>query len=269
MSRPRWAFQLGATLALVGFLAFLSLPLIAVFTDSPPAELLEALSRPSSIEALWLSLQTAGAALLITILFGTPAAYMLATRRWKPKPLITTMIELPLVLPPAAAGIALLASFGPSGLLGGLLEELGIRLVLETAGVIVALTYVSAPFYLRQAQAAFEAMNPSLMEAARTLGRGETYSFIKVAIPSSITGISAGAALALGRALGEFGATLMFAGSFPGITETTPLAIYALYGSDFPAALALSGVLIAVAFGLLLSVKIFARDDGSHGLLSR
>ncbi len=171
-----------------------------------------------------------------------------------------TAIELPLVLPPAAAGIGLLAAFGPNGLLGGALEDAGIELVLETAGVIVALTFVASPFYLRQAQAAFAAVDPKLLDAARTLGASEARAFWRVAIPCAGNGITAGLALAWGRALGEFGATLMFAGSFQGITETAPLAIFAEFSTDFPAALALSAVLVCVSAALLLSVKLLGRS---------
>ena len=126
--------------------------------------------------------------------------------------------------------------------------------------MIVALTFVAAPFYLRQAQAAFDAVDPDLLAAARTLGAGEARAFWRVAVPSAGAGISAGIALAWGRALGEFGATLMFAGSFQGITQTAPLAIFATFSTDFPAALALSAVLVAASAALLLTVKLLGRS---------
>src|SRR5262249_28937474 len=150
------------------------------------------------------------------------AAYLLATRRFRGRDLVLTVIELPLVLPPAVAGIALLAAFGPKGILGGAIDDAGIELVLETAGVVVALTFVAAPFFVRQAVAAFEAVDRSLLEAARTMGSTEGATLLKVAIPCAGQGLMAGVALAWGRALGEFGATLMFAGSFPKITQTVP-----------------------------------------------
>ena len=170
-----------------------------------------------------------------------------------------TAIELPLVLPPAVAGIGLLAAFGPKGIFGPALADAGIELALQTAGVIVALIFVAAPFYLRQAQAAFAAVDPDLTAAARTLGAGEARAFWRVAIPCAGGGISTGMALAWGRALGEFGATLMFAGSFQGITQTAPLAIFASFATDFPAALALSAVLVAISAALLLGVKLLGR----------
>ena len=194
----------------------------------------------------------------LIVVVGTPAAYFLATRRFRGRAAVITLIELPLVLPPAVAGIGLLAALGPQGLLGGWLEDAGLQLVLTTAGVIVALTFVSAPFYLRQAQAAFEALDPTWLDASRTLGASEARTFLRIAIPGAGSGIAAGLALAWGRALGEFGATLMFAGSFRGITQTVPLAIYERFSTDFTGALALSAVLVAVSAALLLAVKLLS-----------
>jgi molybdate transport system permease protein len=240
-------------------LAFLTLPIIAVFVDTSPGELVSSLGEPEARDALWLSLRTSLAAVAIIVLVGTPAAYLLATRSFRGRALVMTLIELPLVLPPAVAGIALLAAFGPKGIFGETLEDAGVQLVLQTAGVIVALTFVASPFYLRQAQAAFAAVDRSLLEAARTLGASEARAFLRVAVPCAGQGITAGLALAWGRALGEFGATLMFAGSFPGITETVPLAIFSEFSTDFTAALALSAVLVVVSAALLLSVKLLGR----------
>jgi molybdate transport system permease protein len=253
-------FTVALAVALAIGSLFLILPVIAIFADAGPAELLDSLGEPEAREALWLSLRTTLAALALIVVFGTPAAYLLATREFRGKAAVTTAIELPLVLPPAVAGIGLLAAFGPEGLLGAWLDDAGIELVLQTAGVIVALTFVAAPFYIRQAQAAFAAVDPRLFDAARTLGAGEARAFIRVGVPSAGPGISAGMALAWGRALGEFGATLMFAGSFPGITQTAPLAIFAEFSTDFTAALALSAVLVAFSAAILLSVKLLGRS---------
>jgi molybdate transport system permease protein len=176
-----------------------------------------------------------------------------------------TLIEVPLVLPPAVAGIGLLAALGPNGLLGSFIEGAGIQLVLTTAGVIVALTFVSAPFFLRQAQSAFEALDQTWLDASRTLGASEARTFLSVAIPTAGPGLISGLALAWGRALGEFGATLMFAGSFRGITQTVPLAIYQDFSTDFTGALALSAVLVAVSAALLLSVKLLGGSEWLGG----
>jgi molybdate transport system permease protein len=255
VTRPR-AFPALLAAALALALTFLTVPVVAVFANTSPEKLWSSLGDPSARDALRLSLETSLIALAIVVGVGTPAAYLLATRRFRGHALVVTLVELPLVLPPAVAGIALLAAFGPNGILGGLIEDAGVRLVLATAGVVVALVFVSAPFYLRQAQAAFAAVDPSLMEASRTLGAGEARSFLRVALPVARGGLVAGGALAWGRALGEFGATLMFAGSFRGITQTAPLAIYERFATDFTGALALSAVLVAVSAALLVSVKV-------------
>jgi molybdate transport system permease protein len=249
-------FRVGSALGLLITLGFLAVPLAALFTEASPGDLIASLGEPQATEALWLSLRTSAAAVVIIVLVGTPAAYLLALRSFGGRSLVLTLIELPLVLPPAAAGIALLAAFGPRGLLGGAIEDLGIRLVLETAGVIVALTFVSAPFYVRGAIAAFESVDRDLLDASRTLGVGEAGTFARVAVPGAATGLGAGLALAWGRALGEFGATLMFAGSLQGVTQTAPLAIFEFLSSDFTASIALSAVLVMVSAALLMAVKL-------------
>jgi molybdate transport system permease protein len=254
--RGWFAVLLTAALALV--LCFLTLPVVAIFVDTPPGELLSSLGDEGARDALRLSLVCSAVAVGVIVAVGTPAAYLLASRRFPGRAAIVTLVELPLVLPPAVAGIGLLAALGPNGVLGGLVADAGIQLVLTTAGVIVALTFVAAPFYLRQAQAAFEALDRNWLDASRTLGASEARTFLRVAIPTAGPGLASGLALAWGRALGEFGATLMFAGSFRGITQTVPLAIYERFSTDFTGALALSAVLVAVSAALLLSVKLLS-----------
>jgi molybdate transport system permease protein len=256
----RW-FPALLVLALAVALAFLTLPIVAIFVSASPGDLLDSLGDQGARDALWLSLRTTAAALAIIVLVGTPAAYLLATRSFRGKALAVTLVELPLVLPPAVAGVALLAAVGPNGLLGGTVEAAGIQLTLATAGVVVALTFVASPFYVRQAMAAFAAVDRTLLDASRTLGASEARGFLRVMIPTAMPGLVAGGALALGRALGEFGATLMFAGSFQGITQTVPLEIYNLLGTDFDGALALSAVLVAVSLAILLAVKLVPRAE--------
>jgi molybdate transport system permease protein len=251
----RW-FPAALTLALATALTFLTLPIVAIFVDSSPGELIDSLGEQGALDALWLSLRTTATALVVIVVVGTPAAYMLATRSFRGKAVLVTLVELPLVLPPAVAGIALLAAVGPKGILGGAINAAGIELSLTTAGVVVALTFVASPFYLRQAMAAFASVDRTLLDASRTLGSSEARGFARVMIPAAMPGLVAGGALALGRALGEFGATLMFAGSFQGITQTVPLAIYDRFSTDFQSALALSAVLVAVSAAILLSVKL-------------
>ena len=246
--------------ALAACLLFLTLPLLALFVDRSPAELAQALGEPGAIDALWLSLRTTAAALVVIVAVGTPAAYLVGNP--------------PLPRPGAGdharsscrsccrrrwPGIALLAALGPAGLAGGALEAAGIELSLATAGVVVALVFVASPFYLRQAIAAFGAVDPTLLDASRTLGATPARTFARVAVPTAMPGLVAGGALATGRALGEFGATLMFAGSFQGITQTVPLAIYDRFATDFTAALALSAVLVAVSAAILLGGQARAR----------
>jgi molybdate transport system permease protein len=252
----RALFAVGAGLALAIGLAFLTLPVVAIFVDVPPGDLVDSLGDPAALDALRLSLETSAIALALIVAVGTPAAWLLATRRWPGRSLLITLVELPLVVPPAVAGIGLLAALGPDGMLGGALDEAGIRLAFETAGVVVALTFVASPFYVRQAIAGFEALDPALLDASRTLGASEARTFARVAVPVARGALGAGAALAWGRALGEFGATLMFAGSFRGVTQTAPLAIYERFATDFTGALALAAVLVALSAAILLAVKV-------------
>jgi molybdate transport system permease protein len=252
-------------LALALALTFLTLPVVAIFVDRSPGDLLDSLGEQGALDALWLSLRTTAMALAIILLVGTPAAYLLATRSFPGKSIVVTLVELPLVLPPAVAGIALLAAVGPSGILGGAVAAAGVELTLATAGVVVALTFVASPFYVRQAMAAFAAVDRTLLDASRTLGASEARGFLRVMIPVAMPGLVAGAALALGRALGEFGATLMFAGSFEGITQTVPLAIYDRFSTEFESALALSAVLVAVSAAILLSVKLVQGSEAFGG----
>jgi len=252
VSARRWfPALLGAALALA--LAFLALPVVAIFLDVGPGALVRSLGDAGARDALRLSLELTLLALLGIVAVGTPVAYLLATRAFRGRALLTTALELPLVLPPAVAGIGLLAAYA---------KLFGLQPVGARWAVVVALAFVAAPFYLRQAQAAFAAIDPGLLEASRTLGASEARGFARVAIPLAAPGLVTGAALAWGRALGEFGATLIFAGSLRGITQTAPLAIFERFGQDFTGALALSAVLVCASAGLLLGVKLLGARSG-------
>jgi molybdate transport system permease protein len=266
--RLRTGFGLLAVIAAAAAVAFLILPVVAIFADVSPSQLIDALGEQSAREALWLSLRTTLIAIAIVVAIGTPAAYLLALRRFRGRALVLTAIELPLVMPPAVAGISLLAAFGPRGILGGAVEGAGLELVFQTAGVVVALVFVSAPFFLRQAIAAFGALDPRLLEAARTLGAGPFRTFATVAVPTARPGLAAGLALAWGRALGEFGATLLFAGSLQGVTQTAPLAIFSEFSraGGFVSALALSAVLILASAALLIGIKLIGGDRAVEGV---
>ena len=240
-------------------LAFLLLPVIAIFLRVPPGDLIAALGTDAALDAIRVTLETNAISMVLIIAFGTPTAYWVATRSSRSRDLVVTLIELPLVLPPAVAGIGLLAAFGNLGLLGGTMGFLGIDIAFTKIAVVLAVTFVASPFYLRTAVSAFEAIEPTFPDAARTLGAGPAKVFVRVALPLAAGGLGAGAALAFARGIGEFGATIMFAGSLQGVTQTLSLAIYEQFDLDFDVALAISAVLVAVSAGLLLIVKLFSR----------
>ncbi|HKC22283.1 MAG TPA: ABC transporter permease [Gaiellaceae bacterium] len=237
-------------------LLFLALPVIAIFAHTTPAHLVDQLSNPVVRDAFVVSLKTSVIAQALIVLFGTPTAYLLATRRFPGHAVAVTLVELPLVLPPAVAGIALLAAFGRLGLLGSTLDALGITLPFTQTAVTIAVAYVASPLYVRQAIAAFEATDPNLTAASRTLGAGPTRTFFRVVLPLAQGGLIAGLALSFARGLGEFGATIMFAGSLQRVTQTLPLAIYAEFDQNFDATLAMSGVLVLISVALLLGLRI-------------
>lgn len=239
-------------------LSFLLLPIAAVFLRVPLGDLVDQLSSDVVREALVVTLKTNLIALALILLLGTPTAYLIASRSFRGRALMLTLVELPLVLPPAVAGIGLLAAFGRAGLLGDELGLLGITVSFTQAAVVLAVAFVAGPFYVRPAISAFEAVDPTLLAASRTLGAGPARTFIRVALPLAGGGLGAGAALAFARGLGEFGATIMFAGSLQGVTQTLSLAIYQEFDLNFDTALAISALLILVSGVLLLSVKVIA-----------
>ena len=184
------------------------------------------------------------------VVVGTPLAYLLATRSFPSRSLVMTAVELPLVLPPAVAGIGLLMAFGRRGLLGHQLALAGISIPFTRLAVVMAMTFVASPLYIRQAVSAFEAVDRTLLEASRTLGAGSGRTFRRVALPL------AGSGLGWARAVGEFGATIIFAGSLTGVTRTAPIEIYLGLSDNLDAGLATAAVLIAASGGVLLTVKL-------------
>ena len=237
-------------------LAFLALPLLAIFAHVPPGQLIDQLSNPVVTDALIVSFKTTVIAQALILLFGTPTAYLLASRRFPGRSLCVTLVELPLVLPPAVAGIGLLAAFGRFGLLGSSLHSAGITLPFTQTAVTIAVVFVASPLYVRQAIAAFEAIDPNLVAASRTLGAGPARTFFRVVLPLARGGLLAGEALAFARGLGEFGATIMFAGSLQKVTQTLPLAIYAEFEINFDVTLAISALLVLISAALLISLKL-------------
>jgi molybdate transport system permease protein len=237
-------------------LAFLALPIVAIFTRVAPGRLVRLLSNGVVTDALVVSVKTTLIAEALILLFGTPVAYLLATRRFPGRVMLVTLVELPLVLPPAVAGIGLFAAFGRAGLLGSTLDAFGLQIPFTQTAVVLAITFVASPLFVRTAIAAFEAVDPNLVAASRTLGAGPTRTFFRVALPLAGGGLAAGAALAFARALGEFGATIMFAGSLRAVTQTLPLAIYEEFSLDFDTALAMGALLVVASVVLLFSLKL-------------
>lgn len=243
-------------LAALATLAFLLVPIAALFLEISPRDLIAQLDNPVVVDALVVTAKTNSIAFLITLIVGTPTAYLIATRRFPGRTLVITAIELPLVLPPVVAGIGLLVAFGRFGLLGQHLEALGFSIAFTQVAVILAILFVAGPFYLRQAIASFEALDPDLILAARTLGASPGRAFWRVALPLSSGGLGAGAALCLARGIGEFGATIMFAGSLQGVTQTVTLAVYDELAVDVDAALTIGILLVIISALVLLSLKL-------------
>lgn len=237
-------------------LAFLAVPLVALVTRVPPAELPALLSSPAARDAIAVTVRTNLVANVLILGIGTPAAYALARGRGRARDALMTLVELPLVLPPAVAGIALLAAFGAGGPVGGWLAGRGVALPFTEAAVVLAVTFVAAPFYLRAAVAAFRGVDPDQLDAARDLGASEARVFASIALPLALDGLRSGWSLAFARGLGEFGATLLFAGSVAAVTQTLPLAVYAELAVDLDAAIALGIVLLALSAVVLAVAKL-------------
>jgi molybdate transport system permease protein len=233
-------------------LGLLGVPLLALVLSTSPADLLDGLRQPLALSALRLSLVTTTTSLALTLLLGTPLAWWMARHPGPAERVAATLVQLPIVVPPAVSGLALLLAFGRRGLLGPVLDHAGWALPFTTAAVVVAELFVSAPFYVQSAVAAFRRLDEDVLWAARSLGAGPVRRFFRVALPLSRAGVVTGAALSWARALGEFGATLMFAGNLQGRTQTLPLAIYSALETDLRPAKALSILLVAVALGVLL-----------------
>jgi len=245
-------------LALGLLLTFLALPIVALITQAPLGDIPHLLGEHQVRQALAVTLRTNAIANVIFLGLGTPAAYFVATRRFRGRALVLTLVELPLVLPPAVAGIGLLAAFGAGGLFGADLQNAGVVLPFTQWAVILAILFVASPFYVRSAIAAFEAVDPTLTDAARTLGASRARTFARIALPLAAGGLGAGWVLAFARGIGEFGATIIFAGNVQGQTQTLTLAIYEQLDNDFDVALAISILLVVLSAGVLLSYKLLS-----------
>jgi len=243
------------------FLLFVTIPIASLFLRITPEAFFQSLQQPVVIDALVLSIVTASVSTAIVILFGTPLSYVNAKVRYRGREIVDTLTDLPIVLPPAVAGIALLMAFGRRGVVGEYLDVFGINIAFTTIAVIVAQVFVASPFYIRQARASFEAADPIYEDAARTLGASRFTVFLRVSVPIAWNGLISGAILSFARALGEFGATIMFAGNFQGRTQTMPLAIYTTMQGNLYDAVSIAIILVVISFAVILSVKYVTRGD--------
>ena len=258
---PSQKTRISPLLSIIATLAFLYFlfPLAAVFVKLSPIVLLERLRSQEAFTALSLSLRTTGISLAASIALGMPLAYWLSSSRSRYARLVETLMQMPVVVPPAVAGVGLLLVFGRSGLLGPALGRFGMTIPFTWVAVVFAQIFTGAPFFIVSAKQAFDNVDRDLTSVARTLGSTPREAFTRITLPLAFSGLLSGAALCWARSLGEFGATIVFAGNYPGITQTLPLAIYTALDSSFDLAVALSALLLAVAFVILLAVRLIGR----------
>ncbi len=249
------------TLGAIFSLLFLTLPIIALVIRAIQTRAWEALGSSGLMAAVSLSLLTTLITVLLTVVAGTPLAYFLARRNFRGKRLVSVLVELPVVLPPAVAGLGLLVAFGRRGLFGPTFETLGWSLPFSTAAVIIAQTFVAAPFYIRAAQIAFQTVDPEIEAAGRVDGAAGLSLFWEITLPLTSRALGAGLALSWARALGEFGATILFAGSLQGITQTMPLLIYKEFERNINAAIWAGVLLVGFALAALLMARYLGKAD--------
>jgi len=246
------------------FLLFIIIPLAAIFYNLDATKVILELQNPEVVDALSLGAVTSTLATLLSFLFGVPTAYLLATRKFLGKSIFDAIIDVPMILPPAVAGLALLLAFAPRGLLGPELRQLGVILPGSTLAVVLAQFFVASPFVLRASKAAFENVDKKLIDSARLLNPSRFGVFFTVTLPLAANGVVAGLVMTWARAVGEFGATLMFAGNLPGVTQTMPLAIYMLMAENPLASNVLSAILVVTSFTLLIMFKLLGNGKNVH-----
>jgi molybdate transport system permease protein len=266
--RPK-NYRRSLTLLAAGFLIavvtlYLALPILALFLRMTPNMFFTTIHDPEVSSALWLSLYTTTITLAVVLLIGTPFAYFHSRYTYPGKVIVDTLIDLPLVLPPAVAGVALLMLYGRVGVLGRYFNMFGISLAFTTLAVIMAQIFVASPFYLRQAKSLFEQLDPAYEQTARTLGASSLRTLTRVILPMTAGGLVSGAVMTFGRALGEFGATIMFAGNLPGVTQTMPLAVYVGMESNVNVGLTISIVLVIISFGIMIAVRLIQKGRAKH-----
>ena len=250
----------GLPLLALPLLLFLLLPLVALILRVDPAGLVRNLTNPQVVQAVRLSLVTTSLSTLLALLFGTPLAYWLARRHFRGRAAIDTVLDLPMVLPPSVAGIALLLAFGRRGLLGAYLADAGLNIAFTQTAVVLAQIFVAAPFYVKSAIVGFGEVDQELEQAAALDGADRWAIFRYITVPLAWSTLFGGAVMTWARALGEFGATIIFAGNFPGRTQTMPLAIYIGFELELTIALTLSVILLTISFVVLFIVKGLLRQ---------
>ncbi len=261
LTMPRIDAMSAFVLPGIAFALFVFVPLAAlVYRAEQSGDILDSLQRPIVRDALRLSLVTSLFTLGVAVLAGTPLAYFLARSSFPGKRIVDTLIDLPIVLPPVVAGVALLMAFGRRGVFGDELGAIGIELAFTTEAVVLAQIFVSAPFFIRSAKAGFQSVDHTYEQMAYTLGASRLSTFMRVTLPLAMPAVIGGVVLCWARALSEFGATMMFAGNFRGTTQTMPLAIMTSMESDLFAALSISVILLAISFVTLLAFRLFSRD---------
>ncbi|MGZ9160473.1 MAG: ABC transporter permease [Candidatus Limnocylindrales bacterium] len=254
----RWGERsLGAVAALFGL--FLGLPVVTLVVRAvADGSLARTIGSPVVLDALGLSLATTAVSLVLTVLLGLPLAFVLARRRFRGKGWLEAIVDLPIVLPPSVAGLALLLVLGRRGLLGEPLELLGVSVPFTTIAVVLAQTFVSAPFFIRSARTGIASIDRDLEDAARVDGASEWQLFRAITVPLASAALAAGLVMTWARSLGEFGATIMFAGNVEGRTQTLPLVVYGEFqGGDLDASIAAAAILVLAAFGVLVAVRFF------------
>jgi molybdate transport system permease protein len=241
------------------FALFLGLPVLTLVARAIlDGSLVEAIGSRIVLDALLLSLVTTAVSLVLTVAFGLPLAYVLARRRFRGKGLLEAIVDLPIVLPPSVAGLALLLVFGRRGLLAEPFDLLGVSVPFTTIAVILAQTFVSAPFFIRSARTGIAAVDRDLEDAARVDGASERQLFRTITVPLAGAALAAGLVMSWARSLGEFGATIMFAGNVEGRTQTLPLVVYSQFqGGDLDGSIAAAAILVLAAFGVLVAVRVF------------
>tara|TARA_A100001037_G_C15153873_1_gene641900 strand:- start:9302 stop:10126 length:825 start_codon:yes stop_codon:yes gene_type:complete len=252
--------RLGVVIVLL-YACFIGLPILAlVIKSASSGSVTKVLLSPITLQAIKLSLLTSLTSVIVILLIGTPVAYMISRSNLKFFKILDIFIELPIILPPIVAGVAMLMAFGRQGILGGPLTQLGLNIPFTTTAVVFAQIFVSAPFYIRAARISFSSIDTDIEDLSRTLGKSPWYTFWHITIPLTWTGLTTGLALTWARSLSEFGATIMFAGNMIGETQTMPLGILTAMETDLDSALSLSLILLLISLAILVGIHFLSNQ---------